>query len=69
MRPITGYPYTRKPSKIDEQLVPEGSPEQILLGAKTMHLVLVENWGNPLAIGLTGIEIIEGADNVLKYNI
>lgn len=54
---------------MDEQLVPEGSPEQILLGAKTMHLVLVENWGNPLAIGLTGIEIIEGADNVLKYNI
>lgn len=43
------------------------SPEQILLGAKTIDLVLVENWGNPLAIGLTGIEVIEGTDNVLRY--
>ncbi|CAG9767417.1 unnamed protein product [Ceutorhynchus assimilis] len=56
VRPITGRPSAGA----------KETQEQILVGAKTMDLVLVENWGNPLAIGLTGIEIIEGADNCVS---
>ncbi|XP_066139733.1 protein KATNIP homolog isoform X2 [Euwallacea fornicatus] len=64
-RPVTGVSRTTKTPKAKLQ-DPGESPEQILLGAKTMDLVFVENWGNPWAIGLTELEIIEGTDNVLS---
>ncbi|KAL1488975.1 hypothetical protein ABEB36_014756 [Hypothenemus hampei] len=57
VRPVTG----RTPPLHRSQ-----SHEPLLLGAKSIQLVLMDNWGNPVAIGLTGIEIIEGMDNILK---
>ncbi|KAJ8926520.1 hypothetical protein NQ314_021122 [Rhamnusium bicolor] len=58
VRPITGV-NVRKTSLTD-------TTEQILLGASQMEIILLENWGNTVAIGLTGLEIIEGTDTVLK---
>ncbi|KAJ8953940.1 hypothetical protein NQ318_019182 [Aromia moschata] len=56
VRPITGALNERKTT----------TSEQILLGASQMDIILLENWGNQVAIGLTGLEIIEGTDAILK---
>ncbi|KAH1015955.1 hypothetical protein HUJ04_007255 [Dendroctonus ponderosae] len=67
IRPVTGLPSTKSSTaNTEQQSQLDGSPEQILLGARTLDLILVENWGNPLATGLTGIEIVEGTDNILS---
>lgn len=60
---MTGLPSTKSTSANTER---GGSPEQILLGARTVDLILVENWGNPLAVGLAGIEIVAGTDTILR---
>lgn len=44
------------------------TPEQILLGANKIDIILLTNWGHSNYIGLTSIEIIEGADNVVPLN-
>lgn len=51
----------RKSSLID-------AADQILLGASVMDIVILQNWGNSIAVGLTGIEIIEGTDTVLNLS-
>ncbi|XP_060521612.1 katanin-interacting protein-like isoform X2 [Cylas formicarius] len=61
VRPVTGTALKKASETSD-------SPEQILIGAKRLDLVLLENWGNPLAIGLTGLEIIEGTDRTLRIS-
>ncbi|ERL89747.1 hypothetical protein D910_07108 [Dendroctonus ponderosae] len=67
IRPVTGLPSTKSSTaNTEQQSQLDGSPEQILLGARTLDLILVENWENPLATGLTGIEIVEGTDNILR---
>lgn len=33
-----------------------------------MEIVILQNWGNSIAVGLTGIEIIEGTDTVLSLS-
>lgn len=33
-----------------------------------MEIVILQNWGNAIAVGLTGIEVIEGTDMVLDLH-
>ncbi|KAJ8975304.1 hypothetical protein NQ317_011646 [Molorchus minor] len=61
VRPITGI-FQEKQSN------PRDSSEQILLGASQLVIVILKNWGNPIAVGLTGLEIIEGTDTTLNIN-
>ncbi|XP_050297659.1 katanin-interacting protein-like isoform X2 [Anthonomus grandis grandis] len=74
VRPITGISLnqesiTKTRSNKEEFRDKLDSPqEQILMAAKSMDLVLVENWGNALAIGLTGLEVIGAGDAVISIN-
>ncbi|XP_076274965.1 protein KATNIP homolog isoform X2 [Rhynchophorus ferrugineus] len=69
VRPITGISLTDKtvPAGLEHSEAVD-SPEQILYGTKRIDFVLLENWGNPLAIGLTGLEIIEGTEDGASCN-
>ncbi|XP_018566362.1 protein KIAA0556-like [Anoplophora glabripennis] len=61
IRPVTGVLNVRKASLTE-------ATDQILLGASVMQIVILQNWGNSIAVGLTGIEVVEGTDTVLNLN-
>lgn len=42
--------------------------DEILFGAKQVDVVLIANWNHPNAIGLTGLELIQGNDTVVKLS-
>lgn len=46
----------------------ETDADQILFGAKQIDLIFVANWNHPNAIGLTGIELIQGNETVVKLS-
>ncbi|CAH1968950.1 unnamed protein product [Acanthoscelides obtectus] len=65
VRPTTGIPSVGQRSGLNTV---EGNPEQILFGATQMDLVLLTNWGFDGLIGLTGFDVIEGTDSILKLS-
>ncbi|XP_022916333.2 protein KATNIP homolog [Onthophagus taurus] len=46
----------------------KSSDQEILFGASELKIILIENWGHNNLIGLTGLEIVQGGENILKLN-
>ncbi|KAJ8916124.1 hypothetical protein NQ315_004491 [Exocentrus adspersus] len=63
MRPITGVTSLK-----DAETDTDEGTDQILLGASVMELVILQNWGNSMAVGLTGLEVVEGTDTILNLS-
>nr|CAH7727082.1 unnamed protein product [Callosobruchus chinensis] len=63
VRPTTGISAVVKNSTSNAV---EEDPEHILFGASQMDIILLTNWGYDGLIGLTGFDVIEGTETILK---